>query len=110
MPIPFLDLYPVETTATIAERKRYEHIVSTRTTCISEPLNYSNFINSRIGNIQSFTRFSIDKNVNDAVFQPPISHSETDYDLVIPLPIKKSFKVKGRIKSVSKLLITPSID
>ncbi len=106
------DLYPIETTSTIIERKRHEWVLSTQTTSsLQKTTSYSNFINST-KNLphQSFTRVSIDNNISGNFMDAEINNSSPDYDLFVPVQIKKSFKVKGKLKSVSKLHIIPSLD
>lgn len=109
--MPLFDLYPIETTSTIIERKRLEWILSTQTTFFLQKATfYSNFINSPESlPHQSFTRVSID-GIRDNFMNLEINNLSPDYDLFVPLPIKKSFKVKGQLKSVSKLHIIPSLD
>lgn len=110
--MPLFDLYPIETTSTIIEKKRFEWVLSTQTTSsLQKATFYSNFINSP-GSLpyQSFTRVSIDNNIRGNFMSQEINISSPDYDLYVPLPIKKSFKVKGQLKPVFKLYITPSID
>lgn len=110
--MPLFDLHPIETTSTIIERKRHEWVLSTQTTSsLQKATFYSSFINSA-GNLphQSFTRVFIDNNISGNFMNSEINNSSPDYDFFVPLPIKKSFKVKGQLKSVSKLYITPSID
>lgn len=110
--MPLFDLYPIETTSTMIERKRIEWVLSTQTTSsLHKATFYGNFINCNV-NVphQSFTRVSVDNNIRGSHMNSEIDNSHSDYDLYVPLITKKTFKIKGRLKSVSKLQITPSID
>lgn len=110
--MPLFDLYPIETTSTIIERKRLEWVLSTQTTSSLQKASYSNFFVNNTKNLphQSFTRVSIDNNNSANFTNAEINNSSPDYDLFVPLPIKKSFKVKGKLKSISKIQIIPSLD
>ncbi|MGI8634172.1 MAG: hypothetical protein ACR2KZ_02085 [Segetibacter sp.] len=112
--MPLFDFYPIETTSTIIERKKVQWVLSTQTTSSSPKATfYSTFINGS-GSIphQSFTRVSIstDNDMRENFMNSDRNYLSPDYDLFVPLPIKKIFIVKGQLKSVSKLHITPSID
>ena len=110
--MPLFDLYPIETTSTIIEKKRPEWVSSTQTTSsLQKTTFYGNFIsNNEIPYHQSFTRVSIDNDINRNFIELKSYGLGRDYDFFVPLPIKKSFRVKGQLKSVSKLYIIPSLD
>ncbi len=111
--MPLFDLYLIETTSTIIERKRLEWVPSTQTTSsLQKAASYSLFFIKSTKNLpyQSFTRASIDNNISANFTNAEINNSGPDYDLFVPLPLKKSFKVKGRLNSISKIQITPSLD
>ena len=110
--MPLFDLYPIETTSTIIEKKRPEWVSSTQTTSFLQKTTfYGNYI-SNDENLphQSFTRVSIDNYINRNFIEIKLNELGHDYDFFVPLPIKKSFKVKGQLKSISKLYIIPSLD
>ncbi len=111
--MPLFDLYPIETTSTLIEIKKHELVLSSQTTsALEKAASYDNFFikNSRNLPHQSFTRVSINDNIGTVFIKAEINNTSQDYDLFIPLPIKKTLKVKGKLKSISKLQITPSLD
>lgn len=112
--MPLFDLYPIESTSTVIERKRLEWVVSTQTTSsFQKATPFHNFSINSIKNLlphQSFTRVSIDSNIGANFTNTEMDDLSSDYDLFVHLPVKKSFKVKGKLKSISKLHIIPLLD
>lgn len=99
--------YPLETTSTIVGRKRQEASVPTSFNCYFDAVNYLDYAKFTTYS-PSFTNFSIEGiNTNVSVDFPLI---EMDLNVEVLLQPKTSYKLKAKIKSSSKLVITPYLD
>lgn len=108
MPLPDL-FYPIETTSTVVARKRQEYSTPTKVTCLFDnTVNYLDFSPEGFISTESFTNFSLGEKFKKEVFK--IEEPEIDLDEAINVPIKNTYKVNLKVKSISKLAITPFLD